>query len=50
MADLVDLPVDHPGWAQALPVLQQLRTALSSEALAKVIEEGAPQGLRFTGA
>ncbi|AOZ72163.1 hypothetical protein BK816_01665 [Boudabousia tangfeifanii] len=39
---------DDPVWEQAFPVLQQLRTHLTREALAEVIAEGAPQGLRFT--
>ena len=48
--DLVDLPAGHPGWESALPVLQELRTALTAELLAQVLAEGGPQGLRFLGA
>ena len=48
--DLVDLPAGHPGWEPALPVLQELRTALTAELLAQVLAEGGPQGLRFLGA
>ncbi len=40
---------DDPRWVTALPVLQQLRPHLTADLLAQVIEEGAPQGLRFTG-
>jgi GNAT superfamily N-acetyltransferase len=47
---VVDLPLSHPGWTRALAVLQQLRPALTAELLAQVLEEGAPQGLRFTAA
>jgi GNAT superfamily N-acetyltransferase len=47
---LVDLPAGHPGWASALPVLQELRTGLTAELLAQVLAEGGPQGLRFLGA
>ncbi|WP_263120582.1 GNAT family N-acetyltransferase [Cellulomonas sp. RIT-PI-Y] len=50
MTEFIDLPADHPLWAQALPVLQELRTELTAEQLAEVIAEGAPQGLRFTAA
>lgn len=47
---LVDLPAGHPGWESALPVLQELRSALTAERLAQVLAEGEPQGLRFLGA
>lgn len=48
--DLVDLPAEHPGWQSALPVLQELRGALTAELLAQVLAEGEPQGLRFLAA
>ncbi len=48
--DLVDLPAGHPGWGSALPVLRELRTALTAESLARVLVEGGSQGLRFLGA
>lgn len=52
MADvtLADLEVGDPRWAQALPVLQELRPHLTEELLDQVLKEGAPQGLRFTAA
>ena len=50
MVDLVELPAEHPGWAQALPVLRELRPALTAEALHGVLVEGGPQGLRFLAA
>lgn len=45
---LVDLAAGDPRWVQALPVLQELRPHLTEELLARVLDEGAPQGLRFT--
>ncbi|WP_428930779.1 GNAT family N-acetyltransferase [Microbacterium sp. YY-01] len=45
---LVDLETDDPRWDEALPVLQELRTALTPELLHQVLTEGAPQGLRFS--
>jgi GNAT superfamily N-acetyltransferase len=48
--EIVDLEPDHPGWAQALPVLQELRTHLTDQTLRQVLTEGAGQGLRFLGA
>ena len=47
---LLDLPAGHEAWARALPVLQELRTALTADLLAQVLREGQPQGLRFLGA
>lgn len=37
-------------WAQALPVLRELRPHLTPDSFARVYAEGHPQGLRFTGA
>jgi len=48
--DLVDLPAEHPGWDSALPMLRELRTALTAGTLARVLAEGGPQGLRFMAA
>ena len=48
--ELVDLPLGSPAWPAALPVLQELRPHLTAESLRQVLEEGAPQGLRFLGA
>lgn len=45
---LIDLEADDPRWAQALPVLQELRPHLTEELLAQVLREGGAQGLRFT--
>lgn len=45
---LVHLEPGDPRWAHALPVLQELRPHLTEEHLAQVMQEGAPQGLRFT--
>lgn len=50
MTEFVDLPAGHPLWAQALPVLQELRPELTAEQLDAVLAEGTPQGLRFTAA
>lgn len=47
-ASLIDLEAGDPRWAQALPVLQELRPHLTEDLLAQVLEEGGPQGLRFT--
>lgn len=47
---IVDLPAGHPGWDRAVPVLQELRTTRSAEEILQVVADGAPQGLRFTGA
>lgn len=48
-AVFVDLGgIDDPQWAQALPVLRELRPHLTPELLEQVIREGEPQGLRFT--
>lgn len=47
-ATLVDLERGDGRWASALPVLQELRPHLTKELLAQVLDEGAPQGLRFT--
>lgn len=46
---IVDLPAGHPAWAQAAPVLQELRTTRTVEELLQVVADGAAQGLRFTG-
>ena len=48
--ELVDLGAQHPGWEQALPVLRELRPHLTAPGLQQVLQEGAPQGLRFLGA
>ncbi len=45
---LIDLAAGDARWAQALPVLQELRPHLTADLLARVLDEGAPQGLRFT--
>lgn len=45
---LIDLAAGDPRWEQALPVLQELRPHLTEEQLAQVLQEGTPQGLRFT--
>ncbi|MCA1306206.1 GNAT family N-acetyltransferase [Microbacterium esteraromaticum] len=45
---LVDLTTGDARWAQALPVLQELRPHLTAELLAQVLREGEAQGLRFT--
>lgn len=50
LLEIVDLPPNHSRWVNALPVLQELRPALTRELLAQVLEEGTPQGLRFTAA
>ena len=47
---LLDLPPGHPGWASALPVLQELRTELTAALLEGVLADGAPQGPRFLAA
>lgn len=50
IADLgTELGADDPRWETVLPVLQELRPHLTAELLGQVLEEGAPQGLRFTG-
>lgn len=41
--------IDDPRWGTALPVLQELRPHLTRELLDQVLDEGNPQGLRFTG-
>lgn len=46
---ILELPAGDPRWAQALPVLTELRPHLTPELLQQVLAEGAPQGLRFTG-
>ena len=48
--ELVDLTVDDPRWGLALPVLQELRPALTAEQLREVYAEGWPQGYRFLAA
>ena len=48
--DLVDLARGDERWAQALPVLQELRPHLTAELLEQVLAEGEPQGLRFLAA
>ena len=45
---IVDLPAGDPRWEQALPVLRELRTHLDAAMLARVLDAGAAQGLRFT--
>lgn len=47
-ATLVDLEPGDPRWAHALPVLQELRPHLTADLLTQVLQEGTPQGLRFT--
>ncbi len=47
--DLVDLPAGDPRWAQALPVLRQLRPDLDAVHLDAVLGDPA-QGPRFIGA
>ena len=48
--ELVDLARGDQRWAQALPVLQELRPHLTPELLDQVLVEGEPQGLRFLAA
>ena len=48
--ELVDLARGDQRWAQALPVLQELRPHLTPELLEQVLAEGEPQGLRFLAA
>ena len=48
--ELVDLDLGDPRWQQALPVLQELRPALTLPVLQDVLREGRAQGLRFLGA
>jgi len=43
---LIDLAAGDARWEQALPVLQELRPHLTAVLLARVLDEGAPQGLR----
>ena len=50
MTELVDLAVDDPRWAAALPVLQELRPHLDARALHEAYAEGHPQGYRFLAA
>lgn len=45
-----DLPVDDPGWASALPVLQELRPHLTDDLRRQVLRESEAQALRFLGA
>jgi len=45
---IIDLPRGDARWSAALPVLQELRHDLTAEALDAVLEEGEPQGLRFS--
>jgi GNAT superfamily N-acetyltransferase len=45
---LIDLKAGDPQWAHALPVLQELRPHLTEQLLDQVLQEGEPQGLRFT--
>lgn len=45
---IVDLESDDPRWGSALPVLRELRPHLTRDLLDQVLEEGNPQGLRFT--
>lgn len=45
---LIDLKAGDPRWAHALPVLQELRPHLTEQLLDQVLQEGEPQGLRFT--
>ncbi len=47
---LADLGLDDPRWAQALPVLQELRPHLDDAARRSVQAEGQGQGYRFTAA
>ncbi|HEU4412032.1 MAG TPA: GNAT family N-acetyltransferase [Polyangiaceae bacterium] len=47
---LADLAVDDPRWAEALPVLRELRPHLTPELFRQIYEEGHPQGLRFIAA
>ena len=47
---LVDLSVDDPRWDVALPVLQELRPALTAEQLRAVYAEGWEHGYRFLAA
>ena len=48
--ELGDLERGDDRWAQALPVLQELRPHLTAQMLDQVLAEGAPQGLRFLAA
>lgn len=48
--DLVDLAPDDDRWAQALPVLRELRPHLDESRLREVLEHGTSQGLRFLAA
>lgn len=47
-AILIDLEPGDARWAQALPVLQELRPHLTQQLLDEVLAAGGPQGLRFT--
>lgn len=44
----IDLDRHDPRWDTAFPVLQELRPQLTPELLDQVLDEGGPQGLRFT--
>jgi GNAT superfamily N-acetyltransferase len=48
--ELRDLPPDAAAWDTAFPVLQQLRPHLDRAAFDAVLQAGAAQGLRYTGA
>ncbi len=48
--ELVELVAGDPRWERALPVLQELRPALTPVVLEQVLAEGRPQGLRFLAA
>jgi GNAT superfamily N-acetyltransferase len=46
----VNLSPSDARWAEALPVLRELRPHLTAESLAAISAEGHSQGLRFTAA
>jgi GNAT superfamily N-acetyltransferase len=48
--ELRDLAPDATAWDTAFPVLQQLRPHLDRAAFGAVLQAGAEQGLRYTGA
>ena len=46
---IIDLEIGDARWVTALSVLRELRPELSDDVFARVLREGAAQGLRFTG-
>lgn len=47
---IADLAIDDPRWAEALPVLRELRPHLTADTFREIYNEGYPQGLRFAAA